>query len=192
MTTLCYYTRTRLTMAPKAKSSNASRRRQPSSNRSLELYGRRLNVAPDPPPFSSTAALVTTLDTSFNVPVGQYYLLNVTTIESILESQFGIPPASFSVSVNSLKVWLLEPGQKLTVQFFDINSSSGSPVQQEVTDWGAPTRYAAVGWMYGVGSRTTSVSGGSGAGLAAVSHSLGSPARTMARFNVRIKFKSLA
>jgi hypothetical protein len=138
------------------------------------------------------AALETSVDTSFNAPANAFYNLNVVDIEGALEAQFGLAPASYSLSVNSVRVWLLEPNQKLTVQFFDINSQTGSPVQQEIVDWGAPTRYAAVGFLYGVGARSTSVSGGSGAGLAAISHSLANAARVMVRFNVRLKFKSLA
>jgi len=160
--------------------------------KALGVFGRKLPVSPDPPSINSMATLVTTVDTSFNVPANQFYTVNVTTVEGLLESQFGLAPATYSVSVSSMKVWLLEPNQKLTVQFFDVNSASGSPVQQEVTDWGAPTRYSAVGYLYALGSRTTSVSGGSGAGLGAIAHSLSAAARVMVRFNLRLKFKSLA
>lgn len=155
------------------------------------VHGRKMNVPPDPPMFASMAPFVTTIEKSLNAPANVWTPLNGVDVEGILESQFGISPSSYAFSVLNAKVWLVEPNQKLSVQFFDINST-GSPAQIELSDWGAPTRYSAVGFQYSISDRATTVQGGSSAGLLAISHSLASAARVMVRFTIRLKFKSLA
>lgn len=153
--------------------------------------GHRLNVPPDPPAISQMAVLETTVETSINVPEGEFTNIGIPTIASTLTAQFGLPPSSYSVGVLQAKVWLMSINQKLTVQFYDVNSDHG--VLLEVVDWGAPTRFSAAGFSYPISDAAeASAAAMSKANLLSISHSLSEAARVLIRFNVRLRLKSLA
>jgi len=122
------------------------RRNRPRPNRAEHLGGRIL-VEPDPPSFNDVSPVDVVLEVGISFTGTSDYSLLTSLVESAIEKRFGANLANFSWAPVSLKVWRLETNRPLTVRPF-IPTDSGNGVVAAITDWGAPTRFSAVGYRY--------------------------------------------
>jgi len=151
------------------------------------FMGKRIFVNPDPPSINTLAVLDTTLGITHSGSTG-FEEITTQVIRSNITSLYGWPIEGYNFSVMSIKVWLLAENQQLIVQFFDPDDGG---VLQEITDFGAPTRYACVGYQCPIQMAATPLNNAAVVKLLAYRSSVENP-RVLMRFSLRIRFKALA
>lgn len=126
---------------------NAGRPRRAPNRRPRGFFsGHRLSLPPDPPSFTSLAPLATSYQFRVEVSKGTTSVeVAVSNITDLLKSQYGLDPTHYSLSIRSLKVWSLSPALPIHAQFFDVHDGG---MLTEITDTGAPTRYATAGFQF--------------------------------------------
>lgn len=108
-------------------------------------------VAADPPAIKAPAALYCKLRFELDVPATDFQSYTTSVVKQALQNQYGWSEefASISYALQACRVWLRswegDNERSLTVQFLDIAEGG---VREQLSDYGANTRYPCVGYHY--------------------------------------------